>query len=400
MGMKRITLITISIIAFSLNAWSQPEAWYLQSQVNTPLPVCAMHFNSTQKGWLCGGAVTGKTLNGGATWSIQPAPLHYFFRSITFVGNDTGWCVGDFGSILKTTNGGNTWNIITSGSDLGLYSVFFIDSKTGWTVGGGGTIRKTTDGGNTWVNQPSGAGNTYLIDVQFLDSQNGFVAGPNFFILKTTDGGNTWSKKYIPGCNRMQALQFINPSLGWAAGLAGQVYKTTNGGETWSLLETGCTSNLMDIWFTDSLTGWVIGPGGTFLHTSDGGETWDPQDLPSSSGEGRIYFVDGQQGWILRTPSIFHTSTGGITPIHKTLVSSPTFSIYPNPAEEWVTLQAKCPIQSIRITDALGRSVETGHPLSLQPDGNGLNISFLKPGLYWVKIRTAEGTSVQKLVKR
>jgi photosystem II stability/assembly factor-like uncharacterized protein len=38
-----------------------------------------------------------------------------------------------------------------------LSSVYFTDSNTGWAVGDAGTILRTTDGGNRWISQSSGA---------------------------------------------------------------------------------------------------------------------------------------------------------------------------------------------------------------------------------------------------
>ena len=83
---------------------------------------------------------------------------------------------------------------------------------------------------------------------------------------------------------------------------------------------------------------------------------------------------------------------------HKTLVSSPIFSLYPNPAEEYVTLRTTSPIQSIRVTDAVGRSVGAQNFVPL-PE-NRLDISHWKPGLYTIRIQTAEGTAVQRVVKK
>jgi photosystem II stability/assembly factor-like uncharacterized protein len=70
-----------------------------------------------------------------------------------------------------------------------------------------------------------------------------------------------------------------------------------------------------------------------------------------------IFFTDPQNGWAVgENGTILHTTTGGLTPIHKTIVSAPSFSLYPNPAEETVSIEAKGEILSVRIMDAMGRS--------------------------------------------
>ena len=101
--------------------------------------------------------------------------------------------------------------------------------------------------------------------------------------------------------------------------------------------------------------------------------------------------------------TILHTSNGGVIPIHKTIVSSPTFSLYPNPAEEFIALKTKSTIQSIQITDVLGRDAFTQESSHLKEGfllDNILDISEWKPGIYWVKIQTTEGTAVHRVVKK
>jgi hypothetical protein len=69
--------------------------------------------------------------------------------------------------------------------------------------------------------------------------------------------------------------------------------------------------------------------------------------------------------------------------------------IYPNPAGE--TLNIVGPVLAVSVTDPMGRTVGKMHESDLCK--NQLNISSLTPGIYWVKIRTAEGMEIKKLVK-
>ncbi|HPI12671.1 MAG TPA: T9SS type A sorting domain-containing protein, partial [Catalimonadaceae bacterium] len=89
-----------------------------------------------------------------------------------------------------------------------------------------------------------------------------------------------------------------------------------------------------------------------------------------------------------------HTSTGGLTPIHKPLVSSPTFSLYPNPAQHLCHLQTTSPVLEATIIDGLGRT-----HLFIRNPGKTLDVQDLPQGLYWVKVTTAEGVTTQRLVK-
>jgi hypothetical protein len=93
-------------------------------------------------------------------------------------------------------------------------------------------------------------------------------------------------------------------------------------------------------------------------------------------------------------------TTNGTTTssLQKTSIPTVEFTLYPNPAEEWVNLKTESPISSLKVTDALGREVFTQSEAF--PENNRLDISAWKPGLYWLHIQTAEGTAVQKVVKK
>ena len=78
--------------------------------------------------------------------------------SVHFPDVNTGYAVGNIGTIVKTTDGGTTWNSQSSGTSYFLYSVYFPDTNIGYAVGGDplgnfGNILKTTNGGTTWTGQ-------------------------------------------------------------------------------------------------------------------------------------------------------------------------------------------------------------------------------------------------------
>ncbi|MEI7982717.1 MAG: T9SS type A sorting domain-containing protein, partial [Bacteroidota bacterium] len=143
---------------------------------------------------------------------------------------NTGYSIGDYGTILKTVNGGTTWVTLSSGTTYPLYSVFFTNKNTGYVVGYLGTILKTTNGGESVPNDtliqnieiPNGETNCYnasqTITVAGNETtftvQNGgsatMIAGQNILYLPNTtvqSGGYMWG--YIapsgPYC--------VNPSI-------------------------------------------------------------------------------------------------------------------------------------------------------------------------------------------
>jgi hypothetical protein len=81
--------------------------------------------------------------------------------TLKFVDAYTGFISGDGGRLYRTINSGNSWDSTITGTDQILYSVYMINNNTGWSVGNFGTILKTTNGGGTGfpigINQISSA---------------------------------------------------------------------------------------------------------------------------------------------------------------------------------------------------------------------------------------------------
>jgi hypothetical protein len=113
-----------------------------------------------------------------------------------------------------------------------LSSVSFADSNTGYTVGDYGTIIKTTDGGTTRTDISLASGG--LACVFFTAPQTGYIGGSvnqgNSSILKTTDGGISWQICSEQSQNGINGIFFTDANTGYAVGNYGAILKTDNGG--------------------------------------------------------------------------------------------------------------------------------------------------------------------------
>jgi len=97
------------------------------------------------------------TINAQEGWFWQnPLPQGNILNSVDFIDQNTGWAIGQGGTILKTTNAGSTWITQSNGTINLLNSVSFADVNNGLIAGWGGMIIKTTNGGTTWFLQNSG----------------------------------------------------------------------------------------------------------------------------------------------------------------------------------------------------------------------------------------------------
>ena len=180
--------------------------------------------------------------------------------SVSVIGNNI-WATGMDGTILHSSDGsGTSWETQTSGVDKQLRSVFFLNDNLGWCVGLNETILRTTNGGNDWDIIYTGGTQAYM-EVVFLDENNGWLAGTagnNGVIKYTTDGGSTWRNSIIPA-SRMNSIHFSDLNFGCAVGDGGKIFKTTNGGSDWALAVSNTTTDLQSVYLVSSGSGWAVG---------------------------------------------------------------------------------------------------------------------------------------------
>lgn len=301
----------------------------------------------------------------GQCWEWQnPLPQDNPLNDVFFIDNQTGWAVGNYGTILKSTDSGQTWKKQNSGTSETLHSVFFTNIQTGWAVGYGVRL-KTTNGGQTWSVESVNFGvypyvTPYnLLDIYFIDSQIGWIAtgfgGKLFFtlngggswqfrdvntdaekvfftnpqegwfvgsegIFKTSDGGLTWVNKFSNNLINLYSIAFANSNIGWAIGtniisyqpiiIEGIVLKTTDNGETWSQQTSFYSQPLYDIFFADTQNGWLVGEGGYISKTTDGGASWIKYQTGTTSALKSVHGISNQMGWIVGGTAIFRTSNG------------------------------------------------------------------------------------------
>ena len=303
--MKRKTLFLGAVFCFfSLALQAQWATSYTNSSGTRNY--CDAKFISNTVGYVLAqeGEVL-KTTDGGVTWTTKtPLPgtvaagiaagSAKTMTSFDFISESTGFVVGQSGLIYKTTDGAQTWSSaiaigIGSTTPSGtitryLNNIRFYDSNTGYIMGNAGTVIKTTDGGTTWTRIINEATNGYnfasLIDANtlriapsfwamyklssltlsnatnittnssyygsfFFDANNGYVVGYRGSstyadILKTTDGGTTWTQTINTGANNtttgttLRSVTFTDTNNGIAVGLLGSVYETSNAGTSWT----------------------------------------------------------------------------------------------------------------------------------------------------------------------
>ena len=253
---------------------------------------------------------------------------------VCFVNAQTGFAVGDHGTIWKTVDGGRNWTLTDTPVDCSLHSVSFGDPMRGVAVGGfripylnktEGVILQTNDGGESWVRVPTPFV-PLLRRVKMENRSNGWAAGDSSNmsqggLFQTDDGGRTWYA--MPGADTIgwTDFHFSDPQTG--AGLASDgslrimqgVIQYANHFPLGQRRPTAL--DLFDHAIPGVANGWLVGEGGLVYNSIDHGENWQPvQTLPLQFGslfDLQAVFARENNVWIAGSPGtiIYYSKDAG-----------------------------------------------------------------------------------------
>ncbi len=341
-----------------------------------------------------------QTTDGGANWSLKyTVPGNFtaqFAPVLKFSDEKTGHYVGIWpGKSGKTINGGTTWS---------AHSIpnFFNDEYWGvacpqnWLEVLGDTlwfgtskrIFRSTNGGQSWQSVvPDFPGNNQITSVTFDHSGNGLAIADNDLDLpgipfldhtilwKSEDFGATWtlmpvvdmpltSMRKVPELEK--TFVAVSGLWGWHESAIQHSWAsayTTDGGITWHEIDRGIPYNGVD--FVSSETGWA----GTV-----GNYDYGP-DKPA------LFKWNGQ----------FTTSVSNLNQM-------PPVSISPNPASDFIAVQLPEPIfqpMDISIFDSQGKLINR----AFLTGGQLVDVRDLTPGIYAVKVLAGERAYAGRFVK-
>lgn len=343
-------------------------------------------------------------------------------NDVFFIDQNTGWTVGDAGTILKSIDGGLNFDLINYPTHRNFYCVDFYNSNTGLIAGSSGMILKTVDGGNSWIEQVAPTDNI-LNSVYFTSPLEGWITSERSVggwwseILHTTNGGNSWEIQYSIDNDQGTFLDICFPDAyhGWAVGdsaskhpIRDVIMHTTDGGVTWEEQFPGLESYEKSIFFTDNEHGWIARDEGDILYTTDGGICWDHMFLNTNSTLGGIWFNDVDHGSVIGgNDAIFHIDNGSIVAVkeEQPVIQSSKFIVqsYPNPGYgivdcrlsmvdgQWVT---------VRIYDVNGKELMNVLDEKL-PAGEHtvrIDLSGFPNGIYFLRVSAGEESTSRKIV--
>lgn len=396
-NMKSFILLAVLILSFNhsvLTQWSE--------QVNpSGKKQHGVFFLSSNLGFTCGDTGTvQRSTNAGVTWFSSNVGIsgNVNATDIFFASQDTGYCTAGSGSltgkIYRTSNSGASWTIMFDTTNIGMRDVFFINVNTGWAVGNGGTVKYTSNTGINWVSRNfNGTTNT---NVFALSADTVFVSGfgSSGYIVKSVNGGINWSFTTVPAnLADIRFIDFVDSYTGYAGGLAlgglGGMCKTTDRGLTWVQLLSYSGTTPTDCAFMNANTGYVVNSTELKL-TTDGGTSWSNQTIPSAGQFEKISLVP--PFGCIAGKKIATLATIGIQQISSEVPHNFSLSQnYPNPFNPVTNIGFSIPktgMVKIVVHDILGK--QTAVPVDQQLSAGSYTVDFnaveLSSGIYFYSL--------------
>jgi len=292
-------------------------------------------FIDQQTGWAVGDRGTiWHTTEGGAHWHLQSSGVEHRLESVQFIDESIGWAAGGFshpyaqatsGIVLHTRDGGRTWKQNDKILLPYLRQIKFFDAKHGWAIGQPSAmfasgLFTTEDGGRSWTPVATAAGGESWLAGDFVDASSGALAGARGALAVTGHRGLRLARDLDVGLRSWRRLRLDSANHGWVAGEGGLVFETNDRGRSWQAPAGGLPAGIREHFDFGAIDArkehcWVAGtPGTRVLHTADGGRTWELQPTPSTVPIRDLTFVDTQHGWAVGDlGTVLATRDGGRT---------------------------------------------------------------------------------------
>ncbi len=304
-------------------------------QINSVRDLFNIKFLNNSTGFITGGNIF-KTTNNGLTWDSITQNINS--KRITFADTYLYYMLSSDGKIFRSTDLGYNWtNLIVYKTQNNLTGLSMINENTGFVIGNNGTLLKTING-NIWdtIITPL---NTSFNCIKFFNSNTGIIGCNNRIILKTTNSGQNWDL-INPGTSYYNISSFSFPAEGigfyacWYnlpnVYYYGKIYKTTDYGNTWNQVYSTSDGLVEKIFFSDINTGYAVGTILGMIKTTNSGNNWFSLNLPVNNNYDEVYFLNSSTGFcvsVLQWESkIYKTTNGGF---NWTIVDS-TNTLYDN----------------------------------------------------------------------
>lgn len=342
-----------------------------------------------------------RTSDGGENWTNIPIGVSHDLLAISFANQEVGYING-----LKTTDGGNSWSIESVTLNFGLIKAFDEENLIG---GDGlsfhGEVYKSYDAGSTWETTADPIETGFYTDEYFINDEVGYMTSwYSGNLIKTTDGGENWASVgpiIDVVSNGIYGVTFPSSNIGVVAG-SSHIAKTTDGGETWASIysiidgeELFYTRGV----FATSESNYIVVGGDytnateTIYETTDGGSTWifsnsSVNGLEDVTCTSNNCYAVGQNGTLL-------TKSNNLVSTNEHSQDLIAINLYPNPATNYLQVESNnLAIEGVEIIDIYG-SVYAKQSLT----GSSVFVGDLPKGFYLLKVKFEGREKVMKFEK-
>lgn len=322
-------------------------------------------------------------------------------------------------NLAKSTDGGDTWNYLpepTLNASLTQLAVSDIDPNKVWVTYSGYSandkVYKTTNGGSSWINISAGLPNIPFNTIAFQNGSNDLVyVGADVGVFHRDNAASTWTPFFdnLPR-TQIKDLKIFYPTMKLRAGTYGRGTWETDAAVSSTLPVTLSSFTGVNVGKTNQLT-WTTteevdlaryeverstdGINYTLLGQvmplsgNESTRTYDYEDVRPTEG------INYYRLKMLDLDGTFEYSR--IVTLFVDDVQS-VLSVFPNPATNVLYFQGVSESTvSVRVMDALGRTVI----VQTVATTDGLNVSRLPNGTYFVEVAAANAaTVVKRFVKK
>lgn len=411
-------LLPDNVLVFSISAVSDQIVWAVASKEYYQAPIPATVW-----------PIILRTSNGGQTWVVNEVEEAFSTISFQIVAEDslTAWITtqdyntGPGRSLYKTTDGGDQWLKIHANVSAGVALNRFSDGQH-WLAHNRSTSSRSADNGLNWTNASvqgyqstefqilnSGVNMSCAVgDTLWNGTSEGrvirftnFGASHEFF---NTGFGSNSTVTSVAFQDRLNGLLYYYGDFGLS-----KIAKTTDGGATWANLPQQPGPGGWNIAAVPGAPGsYALATNYNFVSgkialTKDFGASWTVENLNKPLNA--IAFVSPTAGWAGAgriTSSVvpaLYKYTG--TPLLDAETATETlagFSVSPNPVAnivrfdfEGATDQEGC---RVALFDVMGQVVFAGEIFERQ-----LDVARFPAGVYFLKVETASGWAMRKIVR-